>query len=33
MSDTQIIELFFRRAEEAIAHLLEKYGAMCGTWP
>ena len=29
MSDTQIIELFFRRAEEAIAHLLEKYGAMC----
>ncbi len=31
MTDIQIIELFFRRAEEAIAHLAEKYGAMCRT--
>ena len=29
MSDIQIIELFFRRAEEAITHLMEKYGALC----
>lgn len=29
MKDIQIIELFFQRAEEAIAHLAEKYGAMC----
>ena len=29
MKDTQIIELFFRRAGEAITHLAEKYGAMC----
>jgi len=31
MTDIQIIELFFRRAGEAIAHLAEKYGAMCRT--
>lgn len=31
MKDIQIIELFFRRAEEAIARLAEKYGAMCRT--
>ena len=31
MKDTQIIELFFRRAGEAITHLAEKYGAMCRT--
>lgn len=31
MKDIQIIELFFRRAEEAISHLAEKYGAMCQT--
>lgn len=29
MKDIQIIELFFRRAEEAISRLAEKYGAMC----
>ncbi len=29
MKDIQIIELFFRRAEEAITRLAEKYGAMC----
>lgn len=29
MKDVQIIELFFRRAEEAITRLAEKYGAMC----
>ncbi len=29
MKDIQIIELLFRRAEEAITHLAEKYGAMC----
>lgn len=31
MKDIQIIELFFQRAEEAIVHLAEKYGAMCQT--
>lgn len=31
MKDTQIIELFFRRAEEAVIRLAEKYGAMCRT--
>lgn len=31
MKDIQIIELFFRRAEEAIMRLAEKYGAMCQT--
>lgn len=31
MKDTQIIELFFRRAEEAVVRLAEKYGAMCRT--
>ena len=29
MKDIQIIELFFRRAEEAVTRLAEKYGAMC----
>lgn len=29
MKDIQIIELFFRRAEEAVACLAEKYGTMC----
>lgn len=29
MKDTQIIELFFQRVEEAITRLSEKYGAMC----
>lgn len=29
MKDIQIIELFFRRAEEAITRLAEKYGAAC----
>lgn len=29
MKDTQIIELLFRRAGEAITFLAEKYGAMC----
>ena len=31
MKDIQIIELFFRRAEEAVMRLAEKYGAMCQT--
>ena len=31
MKDTQIIELLFRRAEEAITRLAEKYGTMCKT--
>ena len=29
MKDTQIVELLFRRAEDAITRLAEKYGAMC----
>ena len=31
MSDIQIIELLFRRAEEAVTRLAKKYGAMCQT--
>ena len=31
MKDIQIIELLFRRAEEAVMRLAEKYGAMCQT--
>lgn len=31
MKDIEIIELFFRRTEEAITRLAEKYGAMCQT--